>query len=529
MNVAANRTHHSNSSLSRGGGGDKPGDVPKVLELDFDCTDPYGRYEIDHDGKGGAPPAEDYSSDEGEGGAGSGGPDGVGAGVGGKGTEKDKAKGGGTGGGTTTPGGAVPRVPQRKATVFVSTAPLRKSQGVSVLSAAVSSTERISSDRLSALGIARDLDSSRGVGRGDRLDDVLEHLFPGGEDAMRDSEADVLDVAISYLRRVHLLSFYNGCTSADGLGSTLGGSHPSGTIHLRLKGADDILKKAAEEQAADDIYDDLPEVDGGETHKDKSDDDAAKKSQPAKDMLVMRLDESIERAVETCASLPGDYAVDEETDALAMEIEGLEDRAKGDWIDKHAIIDQDRRARCSFHFCRKLFKDKSFLQKHLHKKHPEFLRAEAAKCHDQYMMKAWDAEGDRPVPPVLVDCGSQFGLVQSAVLGAERPLAPDPEPELWRRESERRRRIEEEEELYRERRAAAEAAMEERRREEQRDRDRDDRGRDDGGGPRKRKADNSFVDVDDVKDEKVELKFGDVDVVAPLSKKKKKKKKKKLL
>lgn len=169
-----------------------------------------------------------------------------------------------------------------------------------------------------------------------------------------------------------------------------------------------------------------------------------------------------------------------------------------------------RSARCSFHWCKKLFKDKAFLQKHLLKKHSDHLRAECAKCHDQSMMIAWDNDENRPVPPILVDCGAKFGNVPSAVVGSHTPMANDPEPQLWKEEEERmaeeeRRRQEQEEEER--------LAEEERRRAEQR--------RQEAMAGEKRKG--NYVDVDDMVEEKVELKLDDVAVVPPAKKKKKKK------
>ena len=67
---------------------------------------------------------------------------------------------------------------------------------------------------------------------------------------------------------------------------------------------------------------------------------------------------------------------------MANEIEAREEKNKKEWVDNHTVIDTPGRARCSFHFCRKLFKDRNFLQKHLLKKHPEYLHGETAKCHD---------------------------------------------------------------------------------------------------------------------------------------------------
>ena len=156
------------------------------------------------------------------------------------------------------------------------------------------------------------------------------------------------------------------------------------------------------------------------------------------------------------------------------------------------------------------------MHKHLLKKHSDQLRAECAKCHDGPMMAAWDNDERRPVPPVLIDCGSKFGLVPTPVVGSDRPMATDPEPELWKAEQER---LAEEERRYREREEAARAA------EEERERRRKEMANANAGEKRK----SNFVDPDDMVEEKVELSFENVEVVAPPPKKKKKKKKKSLL
>jgi hypothetical protein len=161
----------------------------------------------------------------------------------------------------------------------------------------------------------------------------------------------------------------------------------------------------------------------------------------------------------------------------------------------------------------------TFLEKHLKKKHSEFLKSEVAKCHDTYMMKAWDSEEVRPAPSILVDCGSNFGLVPSPVLGAATPMAADPETELWQKEEERRKRLEEQE-----------AQRDSHRHGHHSHRHRHNSEGGDGEGmssapPPPRRS--NFVDVDDMKEEKVEISFGNVDV--PVQPPKKKKRKKKLL
>jgi len=221
--------------------------------------------------------------------------------------------------------------------------------------------------------------------------------------------------------------------------------------------------------------------------------------------------------------------VNETVDAIASEIESSEEKTKKEWIDNHAMIDSDGRARCSSHFYRKLFKDEVFLKKHLIKKHGEFLKAEMAKCHDSYMMKWWDEEICRPVPQVLVDCGAKFGMVPCSVVGSEKPSIVDPEPDLWRDEQDRIRKQEEEEEIYRAKKVAA--AEERSRRFTEPPTDRHEHS-DQNVGERDASfiGNSNFVDIDDMKDEKVELSFNNVEVKNPTSSgKKKKKKKKKLL
>ena len=439
--------------------GERDGKIRVIIPLDVECSDPYGRLDVDSDGKGGAPE------------------DGVG-------------------------------VPPRKSTVWVNTQ--YKAPAVTALSAAISSKERLGQDKEAAIKMAQALDVAKDIPEGLRLDQVLDGLFGVDRNTEEASDPslieDTLDVAIAYLRRVHLFSFYNGCTFATNVADVLSGKHAAGTIHMRLKNADEIL---AEDKSPAPV---------------KTEDDTPAPP-PPKDLLVSRLDASIEKALAACndwVKAGGATIVSEVEDQEAAAIEQAEDEWKATWLENHAIIDDDGRARCSFHFCHKLFKDTTFLRKHLQKKHNEFLRAEQAQLHDEYMMKAWDAEEKRPVPPVLVDCGANFDLVPSPVVGAE-PMTVDPEPELWRKEEERRKH---EEEMQQQR-------QEERR--QNRDRRPDHRsdhhhplpGADERKNtPRERPVKN-FVDVDDMKEEKVEMSFDNIDV--PVLPPKKKKRKKKLL
>eukprot|EP00980_Cylindrotheca_fusiformis_P021520 scaffold8369_cov121-Cylindrotheca_fusiformis.AAC.1 len=423
--------------------------IPKTLDLEVDCSDAYGRLEIDSDGKGGAPE------------------EGV--------------------------------IPPRKAVVCVSTEDI--TPPVKVLSVAVSSKERIAQDKEAALKLAAAYDEKRNIPAECRLDAVLPLAIPGlaAEEVKPQDIEDALDISIAYLRRVHLFSFYNGCVASANIADVFNGTTPASTIHLRLANADNILQQTKDDNAAA---------------------ATAESDEPPKvDLLVQRLDNLIEKALSECKSWDdsaSQYLVSKEVDKDAKNIEEQEARVEDRWIQAHALIDEDGRARCSFHFCRKLFKDSSFLKKHLMKKHTDFLKAEIAKCHDTYMMKSWDQQEQRPVPPILVDCGRAFSTVPSPVLGAADPLAADPEPELWRRQEERRKLEEEEEQARRER--------------YQQNREQNDGPPPSLDGPLSEPRgprQSNFVDVDDMKEENVEMAFDKVEI--PVQPTKKKKKKKKLL
>ena len=154
--------------------------------------------------------------------------------------------------------------------------------------------------------------------------------------------------------------------------------HPVRTIHLRLKGADEILAKAAEDRRNGHSG---AIAENGETTSPDAE----------TDMLVKRLNDSIVRAlkeVQEMAQRGPSCLIDDKIDAAVRNIETAEQASRQEWIENHSVPDEDGRARCSFHFCHKLFKDRVFLHKHLLKKHSDQLRTECAKCHDGPMMAA---------------------------------------------------------------------------------------------------------------------------------------------
>lgn len=523
----------------------RPSDTTATVPWEIDCPDPYRRTEYDVDGRGGAPE------------------DGLG-------------------------------VPDRKAVLSV--APHVDTTAASVLSMSLSDKRRIPEDARAATTLARALDVQQHVPAACQLDSLLETaestLWNSGtattgekdddvSSSLEDPQALRLDLALAYLRRVHHVNFYKGCQRAEFWGDVLAGHEAASSLQYRtvIRPEDEdqeeeapVTAKEQEEAERAKVGTDNNEggVDSsgvwkessevkkeGNDNEDKSEGDDGVKSEPeppqspavpTKDLLVQRLDDAIQQALNvTCHEwiAAADAVVDTSTDAAAENLRMAEEDAEETWLQHHSINDEGR-ARCSFHFCHKLFKDDNFLRKHLKKKHYEYCKAEQAKCHDAYMMKAWEGSGaSRPrpvssstvgpprliVPDILVDCGTKYGCIPAALYhvknanengdfggyeeqqnddGAVIVDAVDPEPALWQKEQKQER-------IDRERRQAAEE-MRQRRREESRQQ----RNNTPLSAPRKE----NFVDVDDMKEEEVvTMTFDQVELPQP----KKKKKKRKLL
>jgi len=418
-------------------------------DVRVDCTDPYGRTEYDGDDHGNAP----------------------------------------------SHGRAIP---QREVTLPVKW--LRQPAPSTVrLSAALSVRQQ--DDAFSASNIALHWDMERQIPPECNWSSIRKAVQEHTSDALEE-----MDVCIAYLRRVHLVSFYNGADQpASCIADVLLGHHPASKIHVRLPDAQSVL---------DSHNDEVKHEQSDNTEMTPKDEESVKMEEAAeatakeevdenrnnaktnivKDMLVQRLEDSLEKALTV-------KGLSDEIKQKAASIRREESKMQDIWLKNHTLAEgESRRARCSFHFCQKLFKDNSFLHKHLLKKHSEYLRASQAKCHDDEMMKAWDEETARPVPEIQVDCGQLFGLVPSRVSG-KVPDCVDPEPALWKREEQMRRDKEQRNREMQARREQARRSFEH-----------------DSGQHVK------YEDIDDLKEEKIEVSFENIDI--PIKKKKKKKKRK---
>jgi hypothetical protein len=224
---------------------------------------------------------------------------------------------------------------------------------------------RISRDKDDAGRILGILDKVVGIEAGSQLADLLRLLNPGTELHSVDDE----DVPMYRSRTSGACICSRSTMDAPQHAFVLASRRDNPT---RLKGADEILAKAAEDRR--------------NGHSDAIAEDGETTSPDAEtDMLVKCLHDSIARALEKVQEMAQrgpSCVINHETNAAARKIESAEQASMQEWIENHSVLDEDGRARCSLHFCHKLFKDRAFLLKHLLKKHSNQLRAECAKCHD---------------------------------------------------------------------------------------------------------------------------------------------------
>ena len=188
------------------------------------------------------------------------------------------------------------------------------------------------------------------------------------------------------------------------------------------------------------------------------------------------------------SSTSGESIANNQGDDVIQEMRSKEELVKKTWASENCVLAEDgQRARCSFRYCAKLFKSAAFLEKHLFKKHATELKREQLKIHDEYIMAEWEKDEERScLPPLCIDCGPSIGFREVHVKGNSKNLhCEDPEPALKEKyDAEQERREQKRLEMV--------------------------------------KA-NMVLDIDDMVEEKVELKFQDT--AFPVKKKRKKKKK----
>jgi len=275
-----------------------------------------------------------------------------------------------------------------------------------------------------------------------------------------------LDLAIAYLRRVHMYLFYDA--------------------HLCEREGELLEMKTAVRRAQE--------------NKGKKDNDKEverkKVNSTISELRHQRLQKSLESIKELSKQKESNpnFLVSDEVDELSENLKVEVEETKDTWLENHGLAvpneeTGEERYRCSFFFCKKLFKNRNFLNKHMLKKHGEFLKGEEAKAHDDFMKICWEAGTRQCLPEVMVRVAN-FGLHPVPIKGTfQRPEIHDPHPAIAAKEEARAREGYEREER--------------RRREFEGDRG----GR---GGDLNVMDDRpvtTFVDADDLKDESKEVVF----------------------
>lgn len=176
-----------------------------------------------------------------------------------------------------------------------------------------------------------------------------------------------LDALIGYLRHVHYVVYYAGVACLD-MGDLL---------HTH---AAPLVRAAAS-------------VETGEAQLEKG------------RVLAEKLDADIALAMTTAAEGVAAAARDTE---LVQRVEAQEEELLAEVYDKYVdAVDEGEKQRCSL--CTKLFKAPQFVKKHLRNKHPEVVLEKISAAGEKFMWDAYIADADRPIPPETTNAASQGG------------------------------------------------------------------------------------------------------------------------
>ena len=283
------------------------------------------------------------------------------------------------------------------------------------------------------------------------------------------TEGVKLDVAVAYLRVVHLYDYY-GCKLCC----------REGDIIDRFFFFRDGSRVANEGEGRENDKDDEREAYLTNLRFSNSQE------------ALSQITKTSEMIAENPSYVAGDE-VDELSTNLKSEIESITSswmKSKGqEETNKDGFV----RVRCKVKGCKKLFRDWNFFKKHLKNKHSWMLKFQTDKAHDDFMKICWESASCRPcLPPMLVHV-PDFGLYPVPIKGTfTEPTMNDPHPAIVKAEEDRMR------EKY--------ERHERRRREYEASGDNSGKGSGNYNGERNTNA-ATFVDVDDVKNNSKEVVF----------------------
>ena len=272
-----------------------------------------------------------------------------------------------------------------------------------VLPGALSTPESIEKDASAALDLAAILDEEAGVSKDVCLASALEDERVKGL-LQEMTRADVLDVAVAYLRRVHFYQYYSGQQSGNE-GELLqdlsnhvrspppqgGGEDAEVVEQVQMAEGGDCDGDAAMGQQRD-------EEKGAEGNGDAA--MITTTSAATDEVCIERklIDEGCKARMEQAKRRE---AAELEEKALKdlEEAARIEDDALARWLDEKTKPEEATgHARCGIEGCGKLFQDATFVHKHLKNKHPSELGHVMKEAALTMVQAAYREDPRKPVP-----------------------------------------------------------------------------------------------------------------------------------
>lgn len=282
-------------------------------------------------------------------------------------------------------------------------------RAASPLPDAASSPSRVSVDFKQALELSRVLDSFQGIPEEARIATVLASL--NESELFKASPTHGLDLVLAYLRRVHLVSYYESLRFRD-------------EAHLLSIAPEAVFRRVG--FASPFALDDGARVEYNMGFNE-----------------VLRVAE-LEAAARNAQAV-GAFYVPTEDERDARYITEKTEQLMDALVEQYARPEGEGKGRCGFKWCNKLFKGTEYLTKHIRTRHVVDFSAELLAISAPFMKARYEAEdlALRPLPPIEVETvsGVEFVSVQSVLETLQRPAPPlpaFPHPHLAEHRDDRR-------------------------------------------------------------------------------------------
>lgn len=301
----------------------------------------------------------------------------------------------------------------------------------------MSTESRIVFDKTRAVALATLLDADRGVPEDTNLAAILRGVATKEEGGAGQGEqknvtgnlpaADVLDVAVAYLRRVHLFLYYSGKHFLDeaqllsSSHSILGRSLPPASVTVPDGNGDKenegVEEKSVEVAEKETVEAKSVEVAERETVEATSDSATAISDSVISEYLgptnptIVALDTRVAEFIQIMETRVGQSKEGAEVELTADErdakaISEAQNKVISEIAGQNCIdMGENSKVRCAVSECKKLFKGKEFLQKHIQNKHPELVFERLVRIAEPYMLTRYEAVDitARLLPPVEIE------------------------------------------------------------------------------------------------------------------------------